>query len=62
MLSPNLVLFLLCNQILLGFCLAYLMFLFLFFLFHDLNVELGLHLIKFWLENHVVLVVFMLVT
>jgi hypothetical protein len=38
------------------------MFLFLFFLFHDLDLELGMHLFSFWLEDHVVLVVFVHVT
>jgi hypothetical protein len=38
------------------------MFLFLFFLFHDLDLELGMLLFSFWLENHVILVVFMHVT
>jgi len=38
------------------------MFLFLYFLFHDLNLELGLPLFSFWLENLVILVVFMFVT
>jgi hypothetical protein len=38
------------------------MFLFLFFLFHDLNLELGMPLLLFWLENHAVLVMFVFVT
>jgi hypothetical protein len=38
------------------------MFLFLFFLFHDLDLELGLPLCLSWLGNLVVSVVFMLVT
>jgi hypothetical protein len=38
------------------------MFLFMFFLFHDLDLELGMPLFSFWLENLVVLVVFMPLT
>jgi hypothetical protein len=38
------------------------MFLFLFFLFHDLYLELGLPLFSFWLENPIILVVFVLMT
>ncbi len=38
------------------------MFLFLFFLFHDLDLELGMPLLLFWLKNIIVLVVFMLMT
>lgn len=34
------------------------MFLFLFFSFHDLDLELGLPLFSFWLKNHVIFVVF----
>jgi len=35
---------------------------FLYFLFHDLELELGLPLLLFWLENLVVLVVFVFMT
>ncbi len=35
---------------------------FLYFLFHDLDLELGLPLLSFWSENLVVLVVFVFMT
>jgi protein-S-isoprenylcysteine O-methyltransferase Ste14 len=35
---------------------------FLFFLFHDLYLELGLHLFLFWVKNLVILVVFVSMT
>ncbi len=41
---------------------AYVVFLFLFFLFHDLNFLLGLFLFLFWVENLIIYVVFMHVT
>jgi len=45
--------FLLCNKIWLDCCFVHVMFLSLFFLFHNLNLELGLFLLSFWLENPV---------
>jgi hypothetical protein len=60
----SLVLFLFpsCNKILLESCFTHVVFLFLFFLFHNLNLELGLPLFLSWLGNHVNLVVFVFVT
>ncbi len=49
-----------CNKILLDYFFTHVVFLFFFFLSHDLNLELGLPLFSFWLGNLVVLVVFML--
>jgi hypothetical protein len=46
----NFVLFILCNKILLDSSYAHVVFLFLFFLFHDLNLELGLPLFSFWVK------------
>jgi len=41
----NLVLFILCNKILLNFCFARVMFLLLFFLFHNMDLELGIAIV-----------------
>jgi hypothetical protein len=51
-----------CNKILLDFFFACVVLLFLFFLFHNLDLELGLHLFSFWLQNLLDLVVFVLMT
>ncbi len=60
----NLVLFLYfpCNKILLNFRFACIMFLFLFFLFHDLNLEWSLLLFLSWFRNPIDMVVFVPIT
>ncbi len=60
----NLVLFLYfpCNKILLNFCFACIMFLFLFFLFHDLNLEWSLLLLLSWFRNPRDMVIFVPIT
>ncbi len=60
----NFVLFFLfpCNKILLDVCFTRLAFLFLFFLFHDLDLEFAMPLFLFWLKNLIILVVFVLLT
>ncbi len=50
-----------CNKILLDFYFLSVMFLFLFFLFHNLDLELGLPLFSSWLKIPINLFVFMLV-
>jgi len=49
----NFVLFLLffCNKILLNFCFACVVFLFLFVLFHNLDLNIGLPLFLFWFKK-----------
>jgi len=49
----SLVLFLFhsCNKILLGFCFAHVVFSFLFFSFHDLNLELDMFMLSFWFRK-----------
>ncbi len=58
----NLVLFLLYNKILLDICFTCVVFLFLFFLFHVLDLELGLPSFSCWLKNCIVLIVFVALT
>ncbi len=50
----NLILFLFhsYNKILLDFCFTHVVFMFLFFLFHDLDLELGLHVLLFWFRKY----------
>jgi hypothetical protein len=40
-----------CNKIMLNFCLAFVVFLFLFFLFHNLDLVLGLPLFSSWFKK-----------
>jgi hypothetical protein len=48
------------NKILLEFCSTCVMFLFLLFLFHNLDLDLSQPLFLFWLENPIDLVIFVL--
>jgi hypothetical protein len=47
----NLVLFCYYNKVLLDFCLAHVVFLFVFFLFRDLNLELSMLMFSFWFKK-----------